>query len=164
ALVSVEKAERKSFVKKDHRFVRSVQRLPIPQFMNAKDVAEEYMKWLPKLFSPLISVTVVNDFVEFSLFHKKIVLLKLKYSEERSTPNRALFYIVGGILVRINDKSRLEFRETLPVGGTRYIITAIHDFEPALPWPIYVVTQALVHLGVMRAFGKHLGSKSKKNK
>lgn len=153
--------ERKSFVKKDHHFVRSVQRLPIPKNMNAKDVAEEYMKWLPKAFSPFIVVKVEKEIIEFSLFHQRLVLLKLKYSNERSTPNRALFYIVGGELVHVNEKSRFEFRETLPVNGKRFVLTAIHDFQPALPWPIYVVTQALVHLQVMRAFGRHLQKKSR---
>ncbi|AUN97059.1 hypothetical protein DOM21_16400 [Bacteriovorax stolpii] len=160
ALTHSEAIERKPFVKKNHRFVRSVQRLPVPSFMNAQDAALEYMKWLPQVFSPLIKVQVEDDLVDFSLFHHRIVLLKLKYSKERSTLNRALFYIVGGSLVRFNEKSRLEFRETLPVKGKRYIITAIHDFEPSLPWIIYIITQALVHLEVMRAFGRHLEKKS----
>lgn len=160
ALVVGKKEARKPFVKKTHRFVRSVQRLPVPSFMNARDTALEYMKWLPSVFSPFIKVQVEDDIVDFSLFHHKVVLLKLKYSKERSTPNRALFYIIGGNLVRFNEKSRLEFRETLPVKNKRYIITAIHDFEPALPWLVYVITQALVHLEVMRAFGKHLKKKS----
>jgi hypothetical protein len=163
ALVSEKKNERKSFVKKNHRFVRSVQRLPIPEFMTAKDVAEEYMKWLPKVLAPFILVHVENNLVEFSLFYQRLVLLKLKYSEERSNPNRALFYIVGGKLVHPNEKSRLEFRETLPIAGIRYVITAIHDFEPALPWPLYIITQAFVHLEVMKAFGRHLKRNLKKD-
>ena len=156
ALVQEKKGEKKFFVKKNHRFVRSVQRLPIPSKMNATDAAFEYMKWLPKVFSPLVLVSVDNGVVEFSLFHKKVIFLKLLFSKERSTPNRALFYITGGLLAHINEKSRLEFRETLPIDGKRYVITAIHDFEPALPWPIYRSTQALVHLAVMKAFGRHL--------
>ena len=160
ALVASDVNDRKPFVKKNHRFVRSVQRLPVPTFMNARDAALEYMQWLPKVFSPFIKVQVEDDVVDFSLFHHQVVLLKLKYSKERSTMNRALFYIVGGNLVRFNEKSRLEFRETMPVKNKRYIITAIHDFEPALPWLIYVITQALVHLEVMRAFGRHLERKS----
>lgn len=160
ALVGKKQLPKKPFVKKTHRFVRSVQRLQAPSFMNARDTALEYMKWLPSVFSPFINVQVEDDIVDFSFFHHKIVLLKLKFSKERSTPNRALFYIIGGNLVRFNKKSRLEFRETLPVNNKRYIITAIHDFEPALPWMIYVITQALVHLEVIRAFGRHLKKKS----
>jgi hypothetical protein len=48
---------------------------------------------------------------------------------------------------------RFELREVL---GRRALLAAIHDYQPALPWPIYAATQARVHLAVMRGFGKHL--------
>ena len=46
-----------------------------------------------------------------------------------------------------------ELREVL--GGTA-LLAAIHDFRPALPWQVYQLTQARVHLAVMRGFGRHL--------
>ena len=36
------------------------------------------------------------------------------------------------------------------------LIAAIHDYKPKLPWYFYVLTQARVHLWVMKAFGRHL--------
>ncbi|MEZ4750455.1 MAG: hypothetical protein R3B54_07450 [Bdellovibrionota bacterium] len=40
-------------------------------------------------------------------------LLVLHFSKQRSTPARALFYIRGGILAKIQGRGRLEFREVL---------------------------------------------------
>jgi hypothetical protein len=84
------------------------------------------------------------------------LLLELTHAPQRSTPDRQLFYITGGLLARTADnaKARLEFREML---DRRCLLAAIHDFAPTLPWYLYNATQALAHLVVMRAFGRHLG-------
>ncbi|MFZ4714818.1 MAG: NAD-dependent epimerase/dehydratase family protein [Bacteriovoracaceae bacterium] len=149
----VKRTSKPFFFRRKNPHVRSIQRLILPQGMNAMDVAHDYMSWLPTFFSPIFFVKVLDDNVVFSIFSPKLELLHLKYSESRSTKDRALFYVVGGLLARMNPKGRLEFRETL---DKKFIITAIHDFEPYLPWPIYRMTQALVHLWVMHSFGKHL--------
>ena len=81
----------------------------------------------------------------FNLFSNKINLLELTLSDDRSFPGRTLFYITSGLLAIAHPKGRLEFRETLD----KYIITAIHDFIPALPWFVYKFTQAIIHLWVM---------------
>ena len=47
----------------------------------------------------------------------------------------------------------MEFRDVL---NGRYTIVALHDFRPVLPWFLFVVTQAYVHLIVMRNFQKHM--------
>ena len=75
---------------------------------------------------------------------------------ERSSPERQLFYVTGGLLAETSGprRGRLEFREVL---GGAAVLAAIHDFTPTLPWWVYQVTQALVHLLVMRSFGRHLG-------
>jgi hypothetical protein len=36
------------------------------------------------------------------------------------------------------------------------VLCSVHGFAPRLPWPLYVATQAPLHLLVMRAFGRHL--------
>src|SRR5690606_38254864 len=96
---------------------------------------------------------VEDDLVNFCLLTHGLVLLRLRFAEERSTPDRSLFYIVGGFLAIVTKNSRLEFRETL---DKNYILTGIHDFMPSLPWWIYKYSQALIHIFVMRNFGKHL--------
>ena len=49
---------------------------------------------------------------------------------------------------------QLEFRSVL---GGRHVLAALHHYRPRLPWRLYRLTQARVHLWVMRAFGRHLG-------
>jgi hypothetical protein len=83
-------------------------------------------------------------------------LLHLRFEPERSVPDRQLFAIDAGLLVdRRGDAGpgRLEFREVL---DRRFVLAAIHDYRPALPWPVYAATQALLHLWVMRRFARHL--------
>jgi hypothetical protein len=136
------------------REVRSIQRLHHPRGVDAEWVASEYLRWLPLQFGTLIRVTVEGNFCVFSLIFRRIRLLVLEKSVERSTPDRVLLYIRGGFLASSKMKrGRLEFREAL--GGT-VILAAIHEYIPALPWPIYRFTQALVHLWVMKRFDRHL--------
>lgn len=133
--------------------VRSVQRGPIPDFMSAADAAKEYMAWLPKALRPFILVEVKDNDVNFSFISKRLRLLTLKRSPERSEDDRQIFYIKGGLLAAPQDRGRLEFREVL---DKKWMLAAIHDFYPALPWYVYVYTQALVHLAVMKFFSRHL--------
>jgi uncharacterized protein YbjT (DUF2867 family) len=133
--------------------VRSIQRLVLPPGRSAEWVAEEYFKWLPTFFSTLIRVQLVGNRCTFYLIDPNLKLLILERSTERSTPDRQLLYIVGGLLSAKQERGRLEFREVL---DRKYVMAAIHEFRPALPWFIYRWTQAVLHLFVMNAFGEHL--------
>jgi uncharacterized protein YbjT (DUF2867 family) len=133
--------------------VRSIQRLVLPPGRSAEWVATEYFNWLPTFFSTLVRVALEGDRCTFYLFDPSIKLLILEKSPERSSPDRQLLYIVGGLLSAKQVRGRLEFREVL---DRKYVMAAIHEFRPALPWFIYRWTQALMHLIVMRAFGEHL--------
>jgi uncharacterized protein YbjT (DUF2867 family) len=134
--------------------VRSIQRLFHPPGRTAEWVASEYFRWLPSLFVFLIRVKTVGNRCTFSLLTDRISLLILEKSVERSTPDRQLLYIKGGLLVsKKMGRGRLEFREAL---GGRVILAAIHEFVPALPWIIYRYTQAILHVWVMRLFERHL--------
>jgi uncharacterized protein YbjT (DUF2867 family) len=135
------------------RDVRSIQRLVLPPGRDAIWVADEYFNWLPHFFSTLIKVKVVGDLCTFYLIHEEIQILILKKNNERSTPDRQLLYVVGGLLSGKQDRGRLEFRVVL---DRKYVMSALHEFRPSLPWWIYKFTQAIVHLIVMRAFGEHL--------
>lgn len=133
--------------------VRSIQRLVLPQGRDANWVAEEYFRWLPHFFSTLIKVQLEGERCTFYLIDPSIKLLILERSLMRSSSDRQLLYIVGGLLAGKQVRGRLEFREVLE---KKYVMAAIHEFRPALPWFIYRWTQAIVHLIVMRAFGEHL--------
>lgn len=136
------------------RVVRSVQRLPLPRGWDAERAAREYGLWLPRAFRPFLEVgTDGAARLAFRLRPLRAPLLVLELSPERSSPSRALLYIRGGLLARPGERGRLEFREAL---GGRVLLAAIHDFEPRLPWSVYVATQAVLHVAVMRAFGRHL--------
>lgn len=133
--------------------VRSIQRLVLPEGRNAEWVATTYFNWLPTFFSTLVKVEVVQNRCTFYLIHPSIKILILEKSDERSSSDRQLLYVVGGLLAGDMDRGRLEFREVL---GRRYVMAGLHEFRPALPWYIYRWTQALVHLIVMKAFAEHL--------
>ena len=138
--------------------VRSVQRLPLPAGRTARWVASEYARWLPRFMAPLLRVDVDEaGTCRFFLWPLHAPLLVLMFAADRSTDDRQLFYVTGGILARIVDgtRPRLEFRTVL---DGKFVLAAIHDFVPRLPWFIYTMSQALVHLIVMRGFGRHLGS------
>ncbi len=68
-------------------------------------------------------------------------MLVLEYSPERSWSHRQLFYVRGGLLARKTMRGRLEFREIL---GGQSVISAIHDFQPRMPWYLYRWTPGLV--------------------
>ena len=131
--------------------VRSVQRIHNPGKHNAQWVANHYPIWLSKRFAGLVNPRFDGSFLKFYLLG--VMLLELELIEDRSTPNRQLFYITGGALTKRKDLGWLEFRSIL---DNEYIITAIHDYVPKLPWGIYKLTQAKLHLYVMKKFEKEL--------
>lgn len=136
--------------------VRSIQRLPLPRGKTAEWVAERYLAMLPKLFPLLIKVRRRDGRIFLQLTFLPITLLVLHHSPERSSPDRQLFYVVGGALVsRHNRRGRLELRETL---GGQACLAAVHDFVPALPWIIYRWTQAEVHRWFMYRLAKAIKS------
>ena len=141
--------------------VRSIQRLPLPDSKSASWISDEYFRWLPRFLGPLIMVRKDESDEELWLFRipfLKTPLLRLWRCRERSSEDRQLFYIRGGLLVARNQSAnaRLEFRSVL---DGEACLAAIHEFKPALSWVLYKYTQALVHLWVMTRFRKHLISK-----
>lgn len=135
--------------------VRSVQRLPNPGDHSAIWVARRYQTWLPSHFRYILKVDQRGQTSVFRI--GPVELLHLKFIPDRSDANRQLFYIVGGQLVKRRDHGWLEFRSVL---DGRYVIAAIHEFVPKLPWVLYNLSQALAHLWVMWHFGRYLNSQS----
>lgn len=133
--------------------VQSVQRLPSPHLWTMKDVAKEYMRWLPRLLKPFLDIRSHNQQMSFFFPPIKKPFLCLNFSKERTFKGRELFYITDGLLVKKNKKARLEFRES---PDQTFFIAAIHSYRPRLPWYIYRLTQAPAHAWVMRKFEEHL--------
>jgi hypothetical protein len=143
--------------------VRSVQRLALPNGHDARWIADEYLRWLPQHLRFLLRVDITRATgegrpapilakVRVRLLRRP--LLELRFSPERSTFDRPLFYVTGGLLARRDPShGRLEFRE---VSDGRTVLAALHDYVPRLPFALYVATQGLLHRLVMSAFGRHL--------
>ena len=147
--------------------VTSVQRLPLPRGKPVHWVASEYAAWLPKFMNPLIKVGIGEaGKLGFKLkplgpIGPEWLMLELTYSSERSSETRQLYYITGGLLLRKvagRVRGRLEFRA---VPGTNHCIAAVLDYSPSLPWWIYRLTQAKVHLIVMYFFSRYLSRHDK---
>jgi uncharacterized protein YbjT (DUF2867 family) len=132
--------------------VRSIQRFSVALGTTAEDAARMYVEFL----SGFIQVRHEGSTLLFRLLG--IPMLVLTRSAE-SNSTRVLYRITGGLLVRNHPKGRLEFQ--IACGG-KALLTAVHDFHPRLPWPIYKYTQALLHLAVMRLFGSRLRGLSQK--
>jgi len=130
--------------------------MSIRSALDARSVANAYLQWLPSFLRPFLRVS--NDggaTCSFTLWPIRRPLLVLERSVERSADDCVLFHVVGGLLSAPveNARPRLEFRRVLE---GRFALAAIFDFVPSLPWFIYTQSQARVHLGVMRAFARHL--------
>ncbi|MGF1449222.1 MAG: NAD(P)H-binding protein [Opitutales bacterium] len=142
------------------RRVRSVQRMPLPKGWDAPMVADAYGYWLTKI--SLTVITVKRDTEGVIRFYLRLCNLKLL--ELTPTPfsrtggRRRAFYISGGLLARdVDPPGRFEFR-VFPEGNC--LIAAVHGFVPRLPWRLYSASQAVVHIAVMRAFGRYLSQQA----
>ncbi|WP_218830362.1 NAD-dependent epimerase/dehydratase family protein [Rubrivirga marina] len=144
---------------REARLVRSVQRFDLPEGRTAEWAGREYMRWLDGFAGPLLRVRTAHDGpawrARFSVRPFPRPVLELTHAPDRSTTDRALFYVTGGMLAQTGGphRGRLEFREVL---GGACLLAAIHDFAPRLPWALYRLTQAVAHLFVMAQFGRHL--------
>ncbi|AHK80524.1 nucleoside-diphosphate sugar epimerase [Ectothiorhodospira haloalkaliphila] len=154
-------------LRRDSR-VRSIQRIILPPGQNAAWVAGNYFRWLTQCCWPLVVTEVIataRDNGQPSTTHPdagyrihlrwpRLKILELTHDPAASHARRQVYRITGGLLARnVEDKGRFEFHTVL---DDRYTLAAIHDFAPALPWYIYLWTQAVGHLLVMRRYQRHL--------
>ncbi|MEN9809058.1 MAG: hypothetical protein RLZZ488_625 [Pseudomonadota bacterium] len=137
--------------------VVSIQRMPLPTDWTALSVAQDYAHWLPQFLLPLLKLRLSADgsIVGFYLRGWSHPLLELEFMPDRSDAERALFIVRRGLLRKENSNplSRLEFRV---IAHQRLVLAAVLDFVPSLPWPMYVLSQALAHRFVMWRFSARL--------
>lgn len=133
--------------------VRSIQRLPLAGARDMRALAAAYVRWLDARFRPL--VRAVAD--PAGGWRARLggpggaVLLDLAPDAEMWAADRAVFTIRGGLLADPRVQGRFEFRRVL---GGAAVLCSVHGFAPRLPWPIYLLTQAPLHVRVMQAFGR----------
>jgi uncharacterized protein YbjT (DUF2867 family) len=138
--------------------VRSIQKMPSLPNHNSRWIAKRFMAWLPGFFPFLIRVkSNPGGSVNFYLSRFPWPLLTLKYVPTPGDEDRVKLHIVGGLLTATANTGWLEFRQ---VNHKKYTLAAIHEFVPALPWMIYIYTQAPLHKFVMKRFGKYLEGKA----
>lgn len=132
--------------------VKSVQRIRIPGKWSVDDTADYYINWLSRIGGKFITTRVKDAETSITLPFFNSPILILERSKERSYEDRILYYIKGGKFSqeRQDGRARLEFRRIL---DSNEVLIAIHEYEPTLPWYIYTLTQAKIHLLVMKAFG-----------
>jgi uncharacterized protein YbjT (DUF2867 family) len=132
--------------------VTSVQRMKLPKGRDAAWAAEEYPRWLSRTLGFVLAVVKGADgAVEFRLRLLGRALLVLAPVPSRSSGDRFLYRVAGGMLARAGQAGTFEVRE---VKGDGTLLTIVRDFEPRLPWWIYRGTQAIAHEWIMRAFGR----------
>lgn len=140
--------------------VRSVQRMRLPAGWTAQRAASEYLQWLPRFLRSLLRVDIQSaDRFRFILTPLRSPLLELTRAPGRSSPDRQLFYVTGGLLSRSHGRPRFELRQVL---GGRTLLTVVHDYEPRLPWLVYILSQAIFHRWLMSRFAKHLSQSADK--
>jgi len=133
--------------------VRSLQRLPIVGRRDTRDVAAAYVRWLDARFRPLVRA-VANPGGGWRAHlggGGGPVLLELVPDPAMWTEDRAVFTIRGGLLATPQAGGSFEFRRVL---DGEAVLCSLDGFAPRLPWPIYLLTQAPLHVRVMRAFGR----------
>jgi hypothetical protein len=144
----------------------SVQRLPVPAGWDAHALLDEYLRWVNRLFRPLLRARQrAQDPTQivFALLGLTLLVLRAEHRGER-----AALFVVGGRLARPSATARLEFRCIGPntaglaadgadgAGPSGEGLAVLYDFAPRLPWLVYAFTQAWLHERVMRAFARYL--------
>ncbi|MFW0119630.1 NAD-dependent epimerase/dehydratase family protein [Rothia sp. P5764] len=132
--------------------VKSIQRVRIPASWSVQDTADYYLAWLQRASFKAVSTRVSQGHAEIHLPLLRDPILVLDYSPAHSSEQDVVYVISGGRLARVknDDRARLIFRRVL---AEDKVIIAIQEYEPTLPWFVYTLTQARVHLLVMTIFG-----------
>lgn len=141
--------------------VRSIQRVITPPGETAAWVAGNYFDWLGRCCWPLVQTRIAADGgVTVCLRLPRLELLRLLPEPAASSRTRQVYRVAGGLLARRGSaeaaaglRPRFEFQTLL---DGRYTMTAIHDYAPALPWYLYLPTQALAHRWVMARYQRRL--------
>ncbi len=141
---------------REQSLVRSIQRVILPPGQDAAWVAGNYFRWLGQCCWPLVR-SQVDDARNVEVWTRLVPLklLALTHEPTASTRERQVYAISGGLLARRKGPGHPRFEFQTLLDG-RYTMTAIHDYAPTLPWYLYIVTQALGHVLVMRQYQRGL--------
>lgn len=131
------------------RLTCSIHRYRRPAGMKALDFARAYFEWLPR-DTPL--TRVVEREGTFTISVAGVRALVLHHVPGRSSDDVAWLEPLDGALVsrsHAGRRARFEFRVLL---DGESVLASLIDFHPALPFPLYRLTQAVLHERSMRHF------------
>ena len=128
----------------------SIQRYRRLPGLSAFELARRYFEWLP---GDMRFVKTSERDAVFTLQIAGVRALVLRYVAGRSSDEVAWFDIADGRMARRSSEGRFEFRHL--VDGTHSMASLI-AYQPALPFWLYRITQAVMHERVMRRFGEFL--------
>ncbi len=145
--------------------VRSIQRMDMPGDLTPETAMLAYWGWLGGVFRPFLRIRTdtsesgAAERVTVHLFGL-LLMLELNRMPEACDAELETMHITRGLLVRRKSPpgSRLEFRRIKDRG---ILLTALQDYAPSLPWPVYMCSQAWLHLMVMRGFRRWLRRRSR---
>lgn len=140
-----------SYKASDYNNVRSIQKAPLPDGWTVKQVADYFFHWLDEILHGLVNVKMDGNQYKVYLSNLDHPALVAEYDEADSVEDIEIYHITGGSLARRqpNKVARLEFRK---IGNSDEFIMALHDFEPKLPWGVFLFTQAPVQALVIRIY------------
>ncbi|MEX0330429.1 MAG: NAD-dependent epimerase/dehydratase family protein [Puniceicoccaceae bacterium] len=136
--------------------VRSIQRMPLPDHWSAPKLSDTYASWISRFTLSFVQEDRNGDgILRFRLFGSRVVLLEFTPTPYSANCRyRRAYYITGGALSKtVDPPGRFELRIFPELGC---LVTAIHGYNPRIPWWLYSVSQAYVHLAVMKAFSRFL--------
>jgi uncharacterized protein YbjT (DUF2867 family) len=133
--------------------VRSIQRMT-GTGATAEEAAAAYFSWLDATI-PLIRVSgdPTRQWQIRLGTPRGTILLAFSRDDDSSTSDRVVYDIDGGMLAAEGGAGRFELRSILARSA---LLCSVQGFSPRLWWPVYLSTQAQLHLLMMGAFRRHL--------
>jgi len=141
--------------------VRAVRRCRVPADWSPLKVVQEYFCWIDRRGLGMFKIeSPAKDRIALCWRWPRWNLLELTYDPAVSDDLRAAYRLTGGLLVG-PDEGRPGWLEVRRLPHEATLFFTIHDYAPALPWYLYVNTQALLHDVITRAFARHLKRRSR---
>ncbi|RPE87804.1 hypothetical protein [Salisediminibacterium halotolerans] len=113
----------------------------------------QYFSWLDRVMKGIIRVYNSENEAVFFLFNKVCLL---RFKKDFGSETLCCWTICGGLLNKernaVRPHGRFWIAASKAPSGRQGIYTALTDFQPALPWKLYVLTQGAVHPFVMNRF------------
>lgn len=136
----------------------SLQRLPLPAGWTADQAARAYFEWTGATL-PGVSAQCTGDAWTLRAFGAPVLCLSL--IKGRSSNESVVLATGGGWLAGSGaGNGQFEFR-VVPTRTGPALFTNLMGYVPALPWPVYRLSQAPVHAWVMARFGRWLATRPK---